>query len=118
MREGGSGTVQRTTKLTHSRSLLTKILRESFEREEARLSIIATAAPNATDTEHTMETLKTVARLVGMEGLIRESCLEVGFNSGSADGGFVVGAGAGAGKGNGKEGNYFSAVAQGERARK
>ena len=54
-------------------SLLTRVLRESFEDVEATLSIIATAAPTATDTEHTMETLKTVATIVGLERYIETS---------------------------------------------
>ena len=53
-------------------SNLTRLLRESFEREGARLCVIATVAPNATDTEHTCETLKTVSSIVGSESLIEE----------------------------------------------
>ena len=48
------------------------MLRETFEVDTALLSIIATAAPNATDTEHTMETLRTVSRIVGTENNIVE----------------------------------------------
>jgi kinesin family protein 2/24 len=48
-------------------SNLTRLLRESSENEEAKLCIIATIAPNATDTEHPMETLKTVSSLAGNE---------------------------------------------------
>ncbi|KAL9191030.1 hypothetical protein ACHAXT_000736 [Thalassiosira profunda] len=51
---------------------LTRILKESFERDGARLCVIACVAPNATDTEHTMETLKTVASIVGIENDIKE----------------------------------------------
>ena len=51
---------------------LTRLLRESFERDSARLAIIATVAPNATDTEHTIETLKFVANIGGMEKNIIE----------------------------------------------
>jgi len=53
-------------------SSLTRILKESFERDGARLCVIACVAPNATDTEHTMETLKTVASIVGVEDQIQE----------------------------------------------
>eukprot|EP00579_Thalassiosira_antarctica_P008625 CAMPEP_0201884998 /NCGR_PEP_ID=MMETSP0902-20130614/17664_1 /ASSEMBLY_ACC=CAM_ASM_000551 /TAXON_ID=420261 /ORGANISM="Thalassiosira antarctica, Strain CCMP982" /LENGTH=824 /DNA_ID=CAMNT_0048414021 /DNA_START=149 /DNA_END=2623 /DNA_ORIENTATION=- len=53
-------------------SSLTRILKESFERDGARLCVIACAAPNATDTEHTMETLKTVASIVGVDDQIKE----------------------------------------------
>lgn len=51
---------------------LTRILKESFERQGAHLCVIACVAPNATDTEHTMETLKTVASIAGVEDQIRE----------------------------------------------
>lgn len=44
---------------------LTRVLRESLERQDARLAVIATVAPNATDTEHTIQTLKTVSTLIG-----------------------------------------------------
>ena len=44
-------------------NLLTRILRECLESEQAPLVVIATVAPNATDTEHTIETLKTVSIL-------------------------------------------------------
>jgi kinesin family protein 2/24 len=45
---------------------LTRVLRESLERQDARLAVIATVGPNATDTEHTIETLKTVSSLGGV----------------------------------------------------
>ncbi|GMH91077.1 hypothetical protein TL16_g11953 [Triparma laevis f. inornata] len=60
------------TFIPYRSSLLTRVLRESFERDSALLSIIATAAPNATDTEHTMETLKTVSTIVGTEKDVEE----------------------------------------------
>ena len=53
-------------------SSLTRILKESFERDGARLCVIACVAPNATDTEHTMDTLKTVASIVGVDDQISE----------------------------------------------
>jgi kinesin family protein 2/24 len=60
------------TYIPYRSSLLTRVLRESFEDPNAFLSIIATAAPTATDTEHTMETLKTVSTIVGLETRIAE----------------------------------------------
>jgi kinesin family protein 2/24 len=45
---------------------LTRVLRESLERQDASLAVIATVAPNATDTEHTIQTLKTVSTLSGL----------------------------------------------------
>ena len=53
-------------------SLLTRILRESLEREDAQLCVIATVAPNATDTEHSLETLKTVSKLVAKDSIMEE----------------------------------------------
>jgi kinesin family protein 2/24 len=46
-------------------NLLTRVLRESLEDDSNALVVIATVAPNATDTEHTMETLKTVSSWTG-----------------------------------------------------
>ena len=51
---------------------LTRLMKESFEKDGAKLCVIACVAPNATDTEHTMETLKTVASIVGMDDKIKE----------------------------------------------
>lgn len=48
-------------------SNLTRVLRESLEQKDACLSVIATVSPNATDTEHTIQTLKTLAKLTGMD---------------------------------------------------
>ncbi len=45
-------------------NLLTRVLRESLVSDSNSLAIIATVAPNATDTEHTLETLKTVSTLI------------------------------------------------------
>jgi len=66
--EGGKTSVH----VPYRSSNLTRILRESFERDGAKLCVIATVAPNATDTEHTMETLRTVSGIVGFENLINE----------------------------------------------
>jgi len=65
-------TQKNNTYIPYRSNNLTRILKESFEREDAKLSVIATVAPNATNTEHTMETLKTVANIVGSENLIKE----------------------------------------------
>lgn len=46
-------------------SNLTRILRESLECPYSRLHVIATVSPNATDTEHTIHTLKTISTLTG-----------------------------------------------------
>ena len=42
------------SRIPYRSSSLTRILRESFERNGARLCVIACVAPNATDTEHTV----------------------------------------------------------------
>ena len=62
----------KSTRIPFRSSNLTRILKESFERDGARLTVIACVAPNATDTEHTMETLRTVASIVGVADQIKE----------------------------------------------
>jgi kinesin family protein 2/24 len=54
-------------------SNLTRILRESLECADARLHVIATVSPNATDTEHTIHTLKTISTLTGSSWQERDS---------------------------------------------
>jgi kinesin family protein 2/24 len=44
-------------------STLTRILAETFTNPQARLAVIATVSPCATDVEHTVSTLKTVHQL-------------------------------------------------------
>ena len=54
---------------------LTRALRGYFEQirnSKSSLSVIATITPTATDTEHTMETLKTASIFMGFEHLISE----------------------------------------------
>lgn len=46
-------------------STLTRVLAETFANPEARLGVIATVSPCATDIEHTVSTLKSVSLLVG-----------------------------------------------------
>jgi len=53
-------------------SNLTRILRESLEREDAQLCVVATVAPNATDTEHSLETLKTATQLIAKDSTMEE----------------------------------------------
>jgi kinesin family protein 2/24 len=62
-------------------SNLTRVLRETLENEAALLCVVATVAPNATDTEHTLETLRTVSTLVGMDGSLEEGETHVVSNS-------------------------------------
>lgn len=51
---------------------LTRILRESFERDGARLCVIAAISPNATDTEHSVETLRFATSIIGTDNLNSE----------------------------------------------
>ena len=67
-----SGKNKKSTAIPYRSNNLTRLLRESFERESAKLCVIATVAPNATDTEHTMETLRFVSQLAGREKDITE----------------------------------------------
>lgn len=48
-------------------SNLTRVLRESLENEDATLAVIGCIAPEATATEHTIQTLKTLCNLIGSE---------------------------------------------------
>lgn len=54
---------QKKLRVPYRSSNLTRILRESLECQDARLAVIATVSPNATDTEHSIQTLKTVSTL-------------------------------------------------------
>lgn len=56
-----------SSRIPYRNSNLTRILRESFERNDAKLSIIGCVAGNASDTDHTTETLKTISAIVGNE---------------------------------------------------
>jgi kinesin family protein 2/24 len=60
------------TVVPYRSSNLTRILRESLERKDAQLCVIATVAPNATDTDHTIETLKTATNLAAMDNVIED----------------------------------------------
>ena len=62
-----------TTRIPYRSSNLTRVLRESLVSKDANLCVIACVAPNATDTEHTIETLRTVASICGVENKIVET---------------------------------------------
>lgn len=49
-------------------STLTKVLQESFARRDAKLHVVGTVSPSASDTEHSLETLKFVTMLGGSSG--------------------------------------------------
>jgi kinesin family protein 2/24 len=58
-------------------SNLTKVLKDSLANPKAHTTVIATAGPCATDTEHTMSTLKTVCALTCTEKGISETSDDV-----------------------------------------
>eukprot|EP00956_Cyclotella_meneghiniana_P002579 scaffold3030_cov72-Cyclotella_meneghiniana.AAC.5 len=62
----------KSSRVPYRSNNLTRILRESLERDDAKLCVVGCVAPNASDTEHTMETLKTISTIVGIEDKIIE----------------------------------------------
>ena len=62
----------KASRIPYRSSTLTRILRQSLERDDAKLCVIGCIAPNGTDTEHTMETLKTISTIVGIDDKIVE----------------------------------------------
>jgi len=58
-------------------SNLTKVLKTSLSDPNAQTTVIATASPSATDTEHTMCTFQTVSALTCMDKSIKETTEEV-----------------------------------------
>jgi kinesin family member 2/24 len=75
IRSRASGNDTSAVHVPYRSSVLTRILREPLEREGAQLCVIATVAPNATDTEHTLETLKTLANFVGADSNSEETAV-------------------------------------------
>jgi hypothetical protein len=59
-------------------SNLTRVLKDSLDSPTAFTTVIATASPCASDSEHTMCTFDTVSRLTGLEKAIHETKDEVG----------------------------------------
>lgn len=53
-------------------SQLTKVLQETFTRDDAQTMVLATLSPTPTDIEHSISTLRTVCMLAGTEGLRTE----------------------------------------------
>jgi len=60
------------THVPYRSSNLTKVLMETLTTPDARTLMIATLSPTATDTEHSISTLRTIATLTGSESLITE----------------------------------------------
>ena len=59
-------------------STLTKVLQEAFARHDAMLHVIGTVSPSASDTEHSLETLKFVTMLGGKTGAREDGSGDVG----------------------------------------
>ena len=57
-------------------SALTRVLAESFTRDDTLISVVGTLSPAAADTEHSLSTLKTICQLAGDEMSIGESARE------------------------------------------
>lgn len=72
IRARASGSSSNAGPIPYRSSNLTRILRETLERDDAQLCVIATVAPNATDTEHSIETLKTVSQLTTKDSAMEE----------------------------------------------
>ena len=53
-------------------SALTRVLADSFLRSDTLITVVGTVSPSATDTEHTLATLKTVAAVTGSELQMKE----------------------------------------------
>ena len=58
-------------------SALTRVLADSFMRSDTLITVVGTVSPSASDTEHTLTTLKTVAAVTGADGKIREDKRDV-----------------------------------------
>ena len=65
IRARASGCEKGAVHIPYSSSNLTRILREPLERVDSQLCVIATVAPNASDTDRTLETLKMLSSFVG-----------------------------------------------------
>jgi kinesin family protein 2/24 len=61
-------------------SNLTKVLMESFLRDDAQIALIATLSPTPTDTEHSLSTLNTAAMLSGRTHQVTEATTPVELN--------------------------------------
>ena len=53
-------------------SALTRVLADSFMRHDTLITVVGTVSPSASDTEHTVTTLKTVAAVAGTDGAVKE----------------------------------------------
>ena len=62
----------KSTVIPFRESGLTRVLADSFIRQDTLITVVGTVSPSASDTEHTLTTLKTVAAVAGTDGAIRE----------------------------------------------
>ena len=58
-------------------SALTRVLADSFMRHDTLITVVGTVSPSASDTEHTLTTLKTVTAVAGTESMVREDKRDV-----------------------------------------
>ena len=81
LNEEEDGSEKKRLVIPYRNSNLTRLLQESFDRKDAKLCVVATVTPNATDTEHTMESLKTVCTIAGTNKNITEGNVRTCFPS-------------------------------------
>ena len=55
-------------------SALTRVLREAFESDDAHVCVVATLSPAATDADHSVTTMSTVAQLAGLSDKALADC--------------------------------------------
>ena len=65
------------THIPFRESALTRVLADSFMRNDTLITVVGTVSPSASDTEHTLTTLKTVAAVTGSDSKIREDKRDV-----------------------------------------
>lgn len=58
-------------------SALTRVLSDSFTREDTLMAVVGTVSPASADTEHSISTLKTVCAIAADQGRVRESKQDV-----------------------------------------
>jgi kinesin family protein 2/24 len=58
-------------------SALTRVLADSFLRADTLITVVGTVSPSASDTEHTITTLKTVSAVCGTDQQLREKKCDV-----------------------------------------
>jgi len=67
-----------TVHVPYRNSNLTKVLMEAFVRADAKLAMVATLSPSATDNEHSASTLRTACTVACREASINNTNEEIG----------------------------------------